>query len=516
MDLHHAKDSSSSEPEHAAASVAAEFTAAAPASGWIRLTSDSATDSRTSAEQDTDAAAAADETAAAAAAAAEPTAAAPASGWLRVKSAGSSALSEMAGKVAIFQGGGRCGRCISYIGPAFLIAVGYMDPGNWATSLAAGSTFGFAHLFVILLASCMGMFLQTLAVCLGIATERDLAQACRDAYSKRVSVFLWLTAEVAIAATDIAEVIGSAIAFKLLAGLPLIAGVFITVVDVLLITFLQSRVRLVETIVACLIAFIAVAFIVQIAFANPPAIPLLLGFVPSSGLVTDAASLYVGIGIIGATVMPHNLYLHSALVHSRASGKDDEGKNEARFFLTLDSIFALAVALFVNAAILIVAAAAFYSHGEQVSDLETAYTLLQPILGNAAPILFAVALLAAGQNSTLTGVMAGQVVMEGFLHWRVSPVVRRLVTRCITLIPVVLVTVLVGDAGINSLLVLSQVILSFQLPFALVPLMLITSDREKMGRLANSKCAKLTGWAIVALISGLNAYLIVAVAMNGM
>ena len=356
-----------------------------------------------------------------------------------------------------------------------------------------------------------------MCVRLGIATGRDLAQACRDAYPRPAVLLLWASAEVAVAATDVAEVIGSAIAIQLLSGLPLAAGAVITLVDVLLFSLLLSHVRLVEGVVAVLIAFIAVAFIAMMVMSAPPAMPLLMGVLPSAGLVTNASALYVAIGIIGATVMPHNLYLHSALVQSRAIHGDDKNKREATCFLTLDAVVALTVALFVNAAILITAAAAFNRTGNSnVADLETAYSLLAPLLGSsAAPILFAVALLAAGQNSTLTGVMAGQVVMEGFLNWRISPTLRRLVTRLITLVPVLAVTLSLGDAGINALLVLSQVILSFQLPFALVPLMQFTSDGCKMGALVNSWGAHVVGWGIVVFISGLNIYLIVATIQGG-
>ena len=383
--------------------------------------------------------------------------------------------------------------------------------------LAAGASFGYAHLFVILLACMMAMFLQALCVSLGIATGRDLAQACRDAYPRTAVLLLWASAEVAVAATDVAEVIGSAIAIQLLSGLPLAAGAVITLVDVLLFTLLLSHVRLVEGVVATLIAFIAIAFIAMMVMSAPPAVPLLLGFLPSAGLVTNANELYVGIGIIGATVMPHNLYLHSALVQSRAICGDGESKREATRFLALDAVVALTVAMFVNAAILITAAAAFNATGNSnVADLETAYSLLAPLLGSsAAPVLFAVALLAAGQNSTLTGVMAGQVVMEGFLNWRISPTLRRLVTRLITLVPVLAVTLSLGDAGINALLVLSQVILSFQLPFALVPLMHFTSDGRKMGPLVNSWSTHVLGWAIVVFVTGLNIYLVVATIQGG-
>ena len=386
-------------------------------------------------------------------------------GWQRLGDA--PPLSEMAGRVAVHQPGtAGCGRTFSrFVGPAVLIAVGYMEPGNWATGIAAGAAYGYTHLFVVGLASVIAMFLQCQAVRLGIGTGRDLAQSCRDSYSRPVVLMLWFTAEVAIMATDVAEVIGTAIALKLLFRIPLAGGVVLTVCDTLLVSLLHSRVRLVECIVAVLVALITGCFAAQLAMARPPAAEVLRGFLPNSVLVRDAEALYLAVGILGATVMPHNLYLHSALVHTRAI---DQGAPAARAqavrFLSLDSILALSVALVVNALILIVAGAAFHGSGNSdVGSLEHAYELLAPLLGSAAaPILFAIALLAAGQNSTLTGVMAGQVVMEGFLRWRIGPVARRLITRVVAVIPVVIVAVVAGDAGVQTALVLSQVILSFQ------------------------------------------------------
>jgi len=366
-----------------------------------------------------------------------------------------------------------------FLGPAVLISVGYVDPGNWATNIAAGAEFGYVHLFIILLASIIAMFLQALTVRLGVGTGRDLAQSCRDTYSRPVVMLLWLTAEAAIMATDVAEVIGTAIALKLLFHLPLAGGVALTVCDTLLVALLHSRVRLVEALVATLMALIFACFAATLAMARPPVRDVMAGFLPSAGLVGNTRALYLAVGILGATVMPHNLYLHAALVHTRAYDKSDPvARREAVRYLSLDSIVALCVALIVNALILTLAGATFHASGiTDVGSLESAYELLSPLLGATAPILFAIALLAAGQNSTLTGVMAGQVVMEGFLEWRINPIVRRLVTRLLAVTPVIIVALTAGDEGVQEALVLSQVILSFQLPFALVPLMQVTSDR---------------------------------------
>lgn len=427
------------------------------------------------------------------------------------------ALAEMQGRVAA-PPPTTCCQHLAFLGPAVLVSVGYMDPGNWATNLAAGSAFGFAHLFVILFACLAAMFLQTLTVRLGIATGRNLAQACRDAYAPWVATSLWFTAEVAIAATDIAEVIGSAIGLKLLLGLPLAAGAALTLVDVLLFSCLLSRVRLVEGVVALLVGFIAAIFIALLVMAQPPAGPVMLGFVPSAAVFLNSEALYAAIGILGATVMPHNLYLHSALVQTRALGAEggEDAKPRAAAAFTIDTVLSLSLALFVNSAILTVAAAAFYGSAE-VGDLESAAGLLAPLLGStAAPVLFALALLAAGQNSTLTGVMAGQVVMEGFVNWKVSPTLRRLVSRLATLVPVLTIALAVGDAGINNLLILSQVVLSFQLPFAMVPLVHFTGSAQKMGTMVSSRATQVCGGVLVLFITGLNAYLIVMTCIHGL
>ena len=441
----------------------------------------------------------------------------PEAGW-RKASAGQS-LPESHGSVAIPTGAGFWRKLLAFSGPGYLVAVGYMDPGNWATDLAGGSSFGYTLLSVIMLSNLMAILLQMLCLKLGIVTGRDLAQACRDHYSKPVAVVLWLMCEVAICACDLAEVIGTAIALNLLFHIPLVWGVCLTALDVLVVLWLAHHgFRWLEALVVSLVLLIGVCFGLEILFARPGMREVLGGFLPSREILTNPEMLYIAIGIIGATVMPHNLYLHSSLVQSRSVCGNGESKREAACFLTLDAVAALTVALFVNAAILITAAAAFNRTGNSnVADLETAYFLLAPLLGSStAPILFAVALLAAGQNSTLTGVMAGQVVMEGFLSWRISPTLRRFVTRLITLVPVLAVTLSLGSSGINSLLVLSQVILSFQLPFALVPLMQFTGDAHKMGAvLVNSWSAHLIGWGIVIFITSLNVYLIITTAMQG-
>ena len=433
------------------------------------------------------------------------------SGWLRLNEA--PPLSEMAGRVSVAKAGAHpCRTCLSFLGPAALIMCGYVDPGNWATNLAAGSEFGYLHLFVILISSLTAMFLQSLAVRLGVGTGRDLAQACRDAFPRPVAVLLWLTAEVAIMATDVAEVVGTAVALKLLFKLPLVAGVCLTVCDALVVAFLHSRVRLIEGIVATLMMLIFASFLAQVAVAKPPALDVFKGFLPSTQLVTDTRALYLAIGILGATVMPHNIYLHSAVVHTRAFEKDDASRRAAARYLVLDAVGGLSIALLVNCLILIVAAAAFNATGHSdVGEIQTAFELLQPVLGSAAaPILFGVALFAAGQNSTLTGVMAGQVVMEGFLEWRVNPVLRRVITRVLAVTPVLVVALVAGDGGVNTALVLSQVILSFQLPFALVPLMMFTSDARKMGAdFVNGWARHIVGWALVTVVIGLNAYLLI-------
>ena len=401
-------------------------------------------------------------------------------------------------------------RFMAFLGPGALVAVGYMDPGNWATSIAGGSAYGYTLLSMVLISSLMAIYLQALSARLGIATGRDLAQACRDHFSKPAAIFLWLSAEVAIIATDLAEVIGTAIALNLLFGLPLIIGVCLTVADVLLILLLQNKgFKYVEALVITLIATIAVAFLFEMIFSRPELAPLLGGLVPSRQLL-DPAVLYVGIGILGATVMPHNLYLHSAIVNTRGYRRDPAGKREAIKFATWDSSIALTLAFFINASILILAAAAFHFAGRtDIAEIQDAYKLLSPMLGaGAASILFAVALLASGQNSTLTGTLTGQIVMEGFVNIRLKPWVRRLVTRLIAIVPTVIVVLIYGEKGTGSLLILSQVVLSMQLSFAVVPLMMFVTDRRKMGEFTVNPFWKWVGWSITALIIGLNVFLL--------
>ena len=401
-------------------------------------------------------------------------------------------------------------KMLAFSGPGYLVAVGYMDPGNWATDLAGGSKFGYTLLSVILISNLMAILLQSLCAKLGIVTGRDLAQACRDHYSKPVAVVLWLLCEVAICACDLAEVIGSAIALNLLFGLPLIWGVCITVLDVLVILYLQNRgFRYVEALVITLILTIGGCFLAVIIFSQPEIAAVLGGFVPKLEIIRNPEMLYIAIGILGATVMPHNLYLHSSIVQTRKYEQTTEGKREAIKFATIDSTVALMFALFINAAILIVAAAAFHGTANEVTEIQDAHKLLSPVLGvTIASTLFAVALLASGQNATLTGTLAGQIVMEGFLNIRLRPWLRRLITRLIAIIPAVIVTAISGESGTAKLLVLSQVILSLQLSFAVIPLILFTSDRLKMGEFANPLWMKITAWVIAIIIVVLNAKLL--------
>ncbi len=402
-------------------------------------------------------------------------------------------------------------KLLVFAGPGFMVAVGYMDPGNWATDLAGGSKFGYDLLFVILLSNCFAMILQHLALKLGIVTGRDLAQICRDKYSKPTAIFLWLMAEIMIIACDLAEVIGSAIALKLLFGIPILAGVIITAADVLIILLLQRKgFRYIEAVVITLIATITLSFIVELFLSGPAAIPLLQGFLPGANLFLNPEMLYIGIGILGATVMPHNLYLHSAVVQTRNYEETEEGKREAVKFATIDSTVALSLALFVNAAILIVSAATFHFSGHTgVAEIEDAYKLFAPLLGTgAASILFAVALLASGQNSTLTGTLAGQVIMEGFINLRVKPWVRRIITRLMAIVPAVAVIAIYGSSGLTSLLILSQVVLSIQLSFAVFPLIIFTGSKKVMGVFANSRVLKILSWVVALIIAGLNVWLV--------
>ena len=403
-------------------------------------------------------------------------------------------------------------KALAFAGPGYMVAVGYMDPGNWATDLAGGARFGYTLLSVILLSNLMAILLQALALKLGIATGRDLAQACRDHYSRPVSFVLWVLCEIAIAACDLAEVIGSAIALNLLFGIPLIWGVCLTAFDVLLILLLQNKgFRYLEAFVIALIAVIGVCFGVELIMASPPLASVVKGLVPTTQIVTNPLMLYIAIGILGATVMPHNLYLHSSIVQTRRVLPDSKSKREAIRFATLDSTVALLFAFFINAAILILAAATFHNTGHQeVADIGDAYRLLTPLLGTAvASTLFAVALLASGQNSTITGTLAGQIVMEGFLNIRLPAWLRRLITRLIAIVPAVIVTAMYGERGAGGLLILSQVILSLQLSFAVVPLVYFTSQRGKMGEFVNSRPLATLAWVVAAVIVGLNGWLLV-------
>jgi manganese transport protein len=403
-------------------------------------------------------------------------------------------------------------KALAFAGPGYMVAVGYMDPGNWATDLAGGSRFGYTLLSVILLSNLMAILLQALALKLGIATGRDLAQACRDHYSRPVSFVLWVLCEIAIAACDLAEVIGSAIALNLLFGIPLIWGVCLTAFDVLLILLLQNKgFRWLEAFVISLVITIGVCFAIELFMAKPAIAEVMRGLVPTTEIVSNPLMLYIAIGILGATVMPHNLYLHSSIVQTRKVLPDDKSKREAIRFATLDSTVALLFAFFINAAILILAAATFHNTGHQeVADIGDAYHLLTPLLGTTlASTLFAVALLASGQNSTITGTLAGQIVMEGFLNIRLPAWLRRLITRLIAIVPAVIVTAMYGERGAGGLLILSQVILSLQLSFAVIPLVYFTSQRRKMGPFVNRRPLAAIAWMVAATIVGLNGWLLV-------
>src|SRR5947209_8871574 len=420
----------------------------------------------------------------------------------------SPSLPESHRTIAIAPGAGFWRKMLAFSGPGYLVAVGYMDPGNWATDLAGGSAFGYTLLSIILLSNLMAILLQALCARLGIATQRDLAQACRDPYSPIVSFALWIICELAICACDLAEVIGSAIALNLLFKIPLVIGVCITALDVLAVLYLQNKgFRYIEALVVVLILTIGGCFLFEVIFSKPELQAVLSGFVPHSEIIRNRDMLYIAIGILGATVMPHNLYLHSSVVQTRNYEQSSAGKSEAIKFATIDSSVALMFALFINAAILIVAAATFHSHGRhEVAEIQDAHKLLSPTLGvPIASALFAFALLASGQNSTLTGTLAGQIVMEGFLNIRLRPWLRRLVTRLIAIVPAVLTAAFFGTNGTARLLLLSQVILSMQLAFAVIPLVLFTSDRRKMGEFASPRWLQLLAWITAAIIVLLNA-----------
>lgn len=401
-------------------------------------------------------------------------------------------------------------KMMAFAGPGYLVAVGYMDPGNWATDLAGGSAFGYTLLSVILLSNLMAILLQGLSAKLGIVTGRDLAQACRDNYGRTTNFALWVLCEIAIAACDLAEVIGAAIALNLLFGIPLMWGVIITAIDVMLVLYLQNKgFRLLEALVIALVATVGVCFLFEILLSKPSVAGVLSGFVPSPQILQNPTMLYIAIGILGATVMPHNLYLHSSIVQTRQYEQTPSGKKEAFKFAFIDSTVALSFALFINAAILIVAAATFHKTGRtEVAEIQDAYQLLTPLLGAGASTVFALALLASGLNSTITGTLAGQIVMEGFLNIRLRPWLRRLITRGIAIVPAVIVTYLYGESGTAQLLILSQVILSLQLSFAVFPLVMFTSDRAKMGEFVNPTWVKILAYTVAFTIGSLNAWLL--------
>ncbi|MDQ6611414.1 MAG: Nramp family divalent metal transporter [Gemmatimonadota bacterium] len=403
-------------------------------------------------------------------------------------------------------------KMLAFAGPGYLVAVGYMDPGNWATDLAGGSRFGYTLLSVILLSNLMAVLLQGLASKLGIVTGRDLAQACRDHYSPRVSFMLWVMCEIAIAACDLAEVIGSAIALNLLIGLSIPVGIGLTAFDVLIVLYLQNKgFRMLEALVIALVAVVGGCFLFELIISRPDMAAVAKGFVPTFEILRNHEMLYIGIGILGATVMPHNLYLHSSIVQTRKYAETTVGRREAVRFAFLDSTIALTFALFINAAILIVAGATFHTSGNtSVAEIQDAHKLLTPLLGVAgASAVFALALLASGQNSTLTGTLAGQIVMEGFLNIRIRPWLRRLITRAIAIVPAAIVAIFYGESGTAKLLVASQVVLSLQLSFAVFPLVGFTSDRAKMGEFVNSLPLKLAAYIVAGVIAVLNVWLLV-------
>jgi manganese transport protein len=431
----------------------------------------------------------------------------PDTGWRRARVAPS--LAEVYRSVPI---GGRSKwrKMLAFAGPGYLVAVGYMDPGNWATDLAGGSKFGYTLLSVILISNLMAVLLQGLACKLGIVTGRDLAQACRDHYSRPVVWALWILCEIAIAACDLAEVIGSAIALNLLFGIALPVGVAITGFDVLLLLYLQNKgVRVLEALVITLVATVGICFGFELFLARPDMVGVAKGFIPTLDIISDKDKLYIAIGILGATVMPHNLYLHSSIVQTRRYEQNTEGRREAVRYAFVDSTIALSFALFINAAILIVAAASFHTSGNSaVAEIQDAYKLLTPLLGAGASAVFALALLASGQNSTLTGTLAGQIVMEGFLNIRIRPWLRRLITRLIAIVPAVIVAILGGESGTAKLLILSQVILSLQLSFAVFPLVMFTSNKLKMGEFVNPVWLKTLAYLVATVIATLNVWLL--------
>jgi manganese transport protein len=421
-------------------------------------------------------------------------------------------LPEVHRTVAVPTNGSFWKKMLAYAGPGYLVSVGYMDPGNWATDLAGGAKFGYSLLSIILLSNLMAIFLQALCVKLGVATGRDLAQACRDNFSKPVSFCLWVLCEIAISACDLAELVGSAIALQLLFNIPLAVGVCITALHVFVVLFLQNKgFRYIEALVITIIGIVGGCFVAELIFAQPDLGGILGGYIPQVEVVRNPEALYIAIGILGATVMPHNLYLHSSIVQTRNWEDTPEQKREAIKFGTIDSTIALSLALFINSAILILAAAVFHFSGKQdVAEIQDAYRLLSPMLGVApASAIFALALLASGQNSTLTATMAGQIVMEGFLHLRVKPWLRRLLTRLVAIVPALLTIIFFGEGSTTSMLILSQVILSLQLSFAVIPLIMFTSDRKLMGEFVNPTWLKVLAYAVATIIVGLNGWLLI-------
>lgn len=420
-------------------------------------------------------------------------------------------LREIHRSIAIPEGKSFWRKLLAFVGPGYLVSVGYMDPGNWATDIAGGAQFGYTLLSVILVSNFIAILLQTLCVRLGVATETDLAKSCQNRFSRKVNISLWILAEIGIVATEVAEVVGGAIALQLLFHIPLIMGVCLTSLDVVLLLMLQRYgFRYVEALTITLVSSIALCYLAEVIFSRPDLGSVILGFVPQPVIVQNQEMLYVALGILGATVMPHNLYLHSALVQTRAWQTTPEKKREAIRFGTLDSTIALSLALFVNAAILVVAAATFHFSGHQgVAEIQDAYKLLSPILGvKVASLLFALALLASGQSSTLTATLAGQIVMEGFLNLRIAPWLRRVISRLAAIIPTLICIVLFGEDATTKLLIFSQVLLSFQLSFAVFPLVMFTSDRQLMGEFVNPLWLKLLSWGVALMIAGLNVWLI--------
>jgi manganese transport protein len=437
-------------------------------------------------------------------------------GWRQAR--GEASLLDVFRTVPVRNTGSWFRRALAFLGPGYLVSVGYMDPGNWATSIAGGAQFGYTLLFVALLSNIMAIILQSLCARLAIGSGRDLAQACRDAYPRTVSFALWVFAEIAIIATDIAEVVGTAIGLNLLFGIPLEIGVIITALDVFIVLWLQKLgFRWVEAFIIALLGVIFACFFVQIAMADPEWGGVIKGFAPTTEIIRNPQMLYLALGIIGATVMPHNLYLHSGVVQTRAYGESLVEKREALKFATLDSTVALMFALFVNASILILAAATFHRSGATtVTDLGDAHAMLAPLVGSLlAPKLFAISLLACGLNSTVTATLAGQIVMEGFLNIRLPAWMRRLVTRMVAIVPAAAVTLYYGSQGTGILLILSQVVLAFQLPFAIIPLVMFTRDKAKMGALVAPRWLTVVASAIAAVIIALNVKLLWDIAFGG-